>query len=178
MKSTTTCAGIAENPMKIPFPSLPKYQARWIPVLFTPVTCGEDVLFVGICGEFSNTKFAERILPDETLKRLFPASPQAQEFIDFVIDALNKSGDFSADGLILSGFKLGRPFDTYCDTKLDLIEQAIKFSSSFVTFEEYLSWKGVSNEQRNLHPLSNISEAQQCGSSSERDIRTRVLRRS
>lgn len=140
MKSTTTCAGIAENPMKIPFPSLPKYQARWIPVLFTPVTCGEDVLFVGICGEFNNTKFAERILPDETLNRLFPVSPQAQEFIDFVIGALNKSGDFSADGLILSGFKLGRPFDTYCDTKLDLIEQAIKFSSSFVTFEEYLAW--------------------------------------
>lgn len=140
MKSTTTCADIAENPMKIPFPSLPKYQARWIPVLFTPVTCGEDVLFVGICGEFNSTKFAERILPDETLKRLFPASPQAQEFIDFVIDALNKNGDFSADGLILSGFKLGCPFDTYCETKLDLIEQAIKFSSSFVTFEEYLAW--------------------------------------
>lgn len=140
MKSMRTCAGIAENPMKIPFPNLPKYQARWIPVLFTPVTCGEDVLFVGICGEFNNTKFAERILPDETLNRLFPVSPQAQEFIDFVIGALNKSGDFSADGLILSGFKLGRPFDTYCDTKLDLIEQAIKFSSSFVTFEEYLAW--------------------------------------
>lgn len=61
MKSTTTCAGIAENPMKTPFPSLPKYQARWIPVLFTPVTCGEDVLFVGICGEFNNTKFAENL---------------------------------------------------------------------------------------------------------------------
>lgn len=76
--------------------------------------------------EFNSTKFAERILPDETLKRLFPASPQAQEFIDFVIDALNKNGDFSADGLILSGFKLGRPFDTYCDTKLDLIETGHK----------------------------------------------------
>lgn len=141
MKSMRTCAGIAENPMKIPFPNLPKYQARWIPVLFTPVTCGEDILFVGICGEFNHTKFAERILPDETLKRLFPKSPQAQEFIDFVIDNLNKNGDFRTDALILQGFSLGRRSDTYCDGKLDLIEQAIKFSSSFVSFEEYLSWK-------------------------------------
>nr|DAY73571.1 MAG TPA: hypothetical protein [Caudoviricetes sp.] len=34
------------------------------------------------------------------------------------------------------------------------------------------------NEQRNLYPFANIQGAQQRGSSSERDSRTRVLRRS
>ncbi len=120
-----------------PFPKLPKYPAHWTPVLFNPVIGGEDVLFVGICGEFNGTKFAERILPDETLKRLFPKSPQVQEFIDFVIDFLNDDSEC----LALRGFMLGSTYGTYCNSKEDLIEQAIISSSSFVSFEEYLSWK-------------------------------------
>lgn len=62
MRSTTTCADIAESPMKIPFPSLPMYQARWIPVLFTPVTCGEDVLFVGISCPLDAEEEVKRVI--------------------------------------------------------------------------------------------------------------------
>lgn len=35
---------------------------------------------------------------------------------------------------------MGEEIETYCDDKLDLLEQAIKLKSSLITFEEYCLW--------------------------------------
>ena len=126
--------------MIIPFPQLPKYEASWSPVLWTPVYGSEEALMVGVQGEIQGERFVERIIPDRVLSVLCRSQKkQAASIIDFVIDSLNKQASKTDEELImpLTGVRLGAQINTFCDDRLSLIEQAIMSQSGLTTFEEY-----------------------------------------
>lgn len=137
--------------MDIEFPALPAYEAAWAPIVWTPTLGSEEKLLIGLVGKFNNHFFAKRVVPDSTLGILYKSKKKnAIDILDTTIRLLNSQKEERIEDVEFpfTGFQLGEVNETFCDDEDDLIDQAIKFSFSLTTPEEYFQWRERENLSR------------------------------
>lgn len=126
--------------MNLKFPDLPDFKASWAPLLWTPVVGSQERFMIGVVTLFEGAVSVKPILSDKILEALYRKNNRnIRSLIDFSITALNEQTVSSIQDLItpISGLKIGKEYQTYCDGIDDLVEQAIMDQSSLISPEDY-----------------------------------------
>lgn len=130
--------------MNLKFPDLPDFKASWAPLLWTPVVGSQERFMIGVITLFQGAVSVKPILSDRILESLYRKNNrQVKSLIDFSINALNDQAVSSIQELVapITGLKIGKEYQTFCDGLDDLVEQAIMDQSSLVSPEDYRKFK-------------------------------------
>ena len=114
--------------MNLKFPDLPDFKASWAPLLWTPVVGSQERFMIGVITLFQGAVSVKPILSDRILESLYRKNNrQVKSLIDFSINALNDQAVSSIQELVapITGLKIGKEYQTFCDGLDDLVEQAI-----------------------------------------------------